>query len=85
MILGLLILYVTVMPTKFLFWKHSRGDRIFDTCKGVSANTSVAVQDASHHGYYDGTGKYILPIEDGDIDATEATLRWVANSEVTSD
>ncbi|MBX2963524.1 MAG: fibronectin type III domain-containing protein [Cyclobacteriaceae bacterium] len=75
---------ITVMPHEIPLLETFAGETEYSIrVKGVSANTSVADSRWATTVIMTAQENIFLPIEDGDIDATEATLRWVANSEVT--
>ncbi len=74
---------VTVMPDELPLLETFDGETQYSArVKGVS-NSGVADSKWSTVTITTAQENIYLPIEDGDIAATEATLRWPANSDVT--
>jgi hypothetical protein len=80
---GTIIRTVEVMPDELPVQQTFEGETLYSArVKGIS-NSGLADSKWTEITVMTDLENIYLPIEDGDIDANEATLRWPANSEVT--
>jgi hypothetical protein len=74
---------VTVLPTELPLQETFEGETLYSArVKGMS-NSGISGSKWATISITTDLENIFLPIQDGDIDATEATLRWTAGSEVT--